>query len=300
MSGNTGLVGSSILGALFDNGFSEIITRTHKQLDLADRSQVEQFFASEKPEYVFLAGARVGGILTNKTFGGDFIRENLYIQTNAIDISYRAGVKKFIFIGSNCAYPRLSPNPLKEEYLLTGELEPTNMPFAVAKIAGIKMCQSYNSQYGLNYKSIMPTNLYGPGDNYDLNNSHVIPAIIRKTHEAIINKEDSITLWGSGNARRDILHVDDLAEASLCVLENIKKCDDIINVGSGTDYSIKDLAKIVKKCLQYDGEYIFDHSMPDGTPRKLLDNKKISALGWSPKINLLEGIKNVYFDKFKR
>ena len=226
--------------------------------------------------------------------------DNLKIQSNLIEISRLSNVKRLLFLGSSCIYPKFSKQPIKEDSLLTGALESTNQWYAIAKIAGIKLCEAMRVQYGFDTISLMPTNLYGPGDNYDLNNSHVIPAIIRKTHEAIINKEDSITLWGSGSARRDILHVDDLAEASLCVLENIKKCDDIINVGSGIDYSIKDLAKIIKKCLQYDGEYIFDHSMPDGTPRKLLDNKKISELGWTPKIDLIEGIKNVYFDRFKR
>ncbi len=298
--GSTGMVGSSIYRSLTSRGYLNILAPKRSELNLFNIKEVREYFSDNDIDLILLCAAKVGGIKANSEFKADFIYENLQIQNNVINNAYISGINELIFFGSSCIYPRNCDQPIKEEYLLNGPLEKTNDAYAIAKIAGIKMCQSYNSQYGLNYKSIMPTNLYGPGDNYDLNNSHVIPAIIRKTHEAIINKEDSITLWGSGNARRDILHVDDLAEASLCVLENIKKCDDIINVGSGTDYSIKDLAKIVKKCLQYDGEYIFDHSMPDGTPRKLLDNKKISALGWSPKINLLEGIKNVYFDNFKR
>ena len=294
------MVGSSIYLSLTYRGYLHILAPKSNELNLFKIKEVREYFNDNDIDLILLCAAKVGGIKANSEFKAEFIYENLQIQNNVINNAYISGIDELIFFGSSCIYPRNCDQPIKEEYLLNGPLEKTNDAYAIAKIAGIKMCQSYNSQYGLNYKSIMPTNLYGPGDNYDLNNSHVIPAIIRKTHEAIINKEDSITLWGSGSARRDILHVDDLAEASLCVLENINKCDDIINVGSGIDYSIKDLAKIIKKCLQYDGEYIFDHSMPDGTPRKLLDNKKISELGWTPKIDLIEGIKNVYFDRFKR
>ncbi len=294
------MVGSAIYRSLRSRGYLHILAPKRNELNLFNIKEVREYFNDNDIDLILLCAAKVGGIKANSEFKAEFIYENLQIQNNVINNAYISGIDELIFFGSSCIYPRNCDQPIKEEYLLNGPLEKTNDAYAIAKIAGIKMCQSYNSQYGLNYKSIMPTNLYGPGDNYDLNNSHVIPAIIRKTHEAIINKEDSITLWGSGSARRDILHVDDLAEASLCVLENIKKCDDIINVGSGIDYSIKDLAKIIKKCLQYDGEYIFDHSMPDGTPRKLLDNKKISELGWTPKIDLIEGIKNVYFDRFKR
>jgi GDP-L-fucose synthase len=298
--GSTGMVGSAIYRSLRSRGYLHILAPKRNELNLFNIKEVREYFNDNDIDLILLCAAKVGGIKANSEFKAEFIYENLQIQNNVINNAYISGIDELIFFGSSCIYPRNCDQPIKEEYLLNGPLEKTNDAYAIAKIAGIKMCQSYNSQYGLNYKSIMPTNLYGPGDNYDLNNSHVIPAIIRKTHEAIINKEDSITLWGSGSARRDILHVDDLAEASLCVLENIKKCDDIINVGSGIDYSIKDLAKIIKKCLQYDGEYKFDHSMPDGTPRKLLDNKKISELGWTPKIDLIEGIKNVYFDRFKR
>lgn len=293
VAGHTGLVGSSILDRLFDNGFHNIITRTHKELDLADRSQVEQFFASEKPEYVFLAAARVGGILANKTFGGDFIRENLYIQTNAIDISYRAGVKKFIFIGSNCAYPRLSPNPLKEEYLLTGELEPTNMPFAVAKIAGIKMCEAYKNQFGFNALTIMPSSVYGPGDSFNPEESHVITGMMRRLHEAKSRNEGNAAIWGSGEPLREFINSKDLARACIFLMQN--KTDlDLINVGTSEEVSIKELAVLIKKVVGFSGDLVFDRSKPDGMQRKLLDSSRIFEMGWRPSITLETGLRELY------
>jgi len=293
VAGHTGLVGSSILGALSDNGFSEIITRTHKELDLADRTQVEQFFASEKPEYVFLAAAKVGGILANKTLGGDFIRENLYIQTNVIDISYRAGVKKFIFIGSNCAYPRLSPNPLKEEYLLTGELEPTNLPFAVAKIAGIKMCEAYKNQFGFNALTIMPSSVYGPGDSFNPEESHVITGMMRRFHEAKSRNEGNVAIWGSGEPLREFINSKDLARACIFLMQNQTDID-LINVGTSEEVSIKELAVLIKKVVGFSGDLIFDRSKPDGMQRKLLDSSRIFEMGWRPSITLETGLRELY------
>jgi len=293
VAGHTGLVGSSILGALSDNGFSEIITRTHKELDLADRTQVEQFFASEKPEYVFLAAAKVGGILANKTLGGDFIRENLYIQTNVIDISYLAGVKKFIFVGSNCAYPRLSPNPLKEEYLLTGELEPTNLPFAVAKIAGIKMCEAYKNQFGFNALTIMPSSVYGPGDSFNPEESHVITGMMRRFHEAKSRNEGNVAIWGSGEPLREFINSKDLARACIFLMQNQTDID-LINVGTSEEVSIKELAVLIKKVVGFSGDLIFDRSKPDGIQRKLLDSSRIFEMGWRPSITLETGLRELY------
>jgi len=293
VAGHTGLVGSSILGALSDNGFSEIITRTHKELDLADRTQVEQFFASEKPEYVFLAAAKVGGILANKTLGGDFIRENLYIQTNVIDISYLAGVKKFIFVGSNCAYPRLSPNPLKEEYLLTGELEPTNLPFAVAKIAGIKMCEAYKNQFGFNALTIMPSSVYGPGDSFNPEESHVITGMMRRFHEAKLKNEENAAIWGSGEPLREFINSKDLARACIFLMQNHTDLD-LVNVGTSEEVSIRALAGLIKKVVGFSGDLIFDRNKPDGMQRKLLDSSQIFEMGWQPSITLEAGLKELY------
>jgi len=293
VAGHTGLVGSSILGNLFDNGFSNIITRNHNELDLVDRTQVEQFFASEKPEYVFLAAAKVGGILANKTLGGDFIRENLYIQTNAIDISYRAGVKKFIFIGSNCAYPRLSPNPLKEEYLLTGELEPTNLPFAVAKIAGIKMCEAYKNQFGFNALTIMPSSVYGPGDSFNPEESHVITGMMRRFHEAKLKNEENAAIWGSGEPLREFINSKDLARACIFLMQNHTDLD-LVNVGTSEEVSIRALAGLIKKVVGFSGDLIFDRNKPDGMQRKLLDSSQIFEMGWQPSITLEAGLKELY------
>jgi len=262
-------------------------------LDLRDQTAVNEFFKKEQPEYVFLAAAKVGGILANNTYPVDFLRDNLLIQTNVIDAAYRYGSRKLLFLGSSCIYPKFAPQPIKEEYLLTGELEPTNEPYAIAKIAGIKLCQAYNRQYGTNFISVMPTNLYGPGDNFDLETSHVIPALIRKFHEAKIKGKDQVVVWGSGKPFREFLHVDDLADACLFLMHNYNSSE-IINIGTGKDLSIAELAYLIKDIIEYDGNIIFDTSKPDGTPRKLLDVSKLFNMGWKPKISLEEGIRSTY------
>lgn len=293
IAGHRGLVGSALLRELKKEGYNNIITRTHLELDLTRQSDVEKFFATEKPEYVFLAAAKVGGIVANSKYPASFIYNNLIIQTNVIDSAYKNQVKKLLFLGSSCIYPRLAPQPIKEEYLLTGELEPTNKAYAIAKIAGIIMCQSYAKEYGMNAISVMPTNLYGENDNFDLESSHVLPAMIRKFDDAKKNSLKEIVLWGSGSPKREFLHVDDLASA--CVfLMNEYSSPEIVNIGSGEDLSILELANIVKKCVGYEGNIVWDSSKPDGTPRKLLDISKLKALGWSPKINLNDGIKRTY------
>jgi GDP-L-fucose synthase len=293
IAGHRGMVGSAILRKLQKDGFSNIVYRTSKELDLCDQRGVKDFFAKEKPEYVFLAAARVGGIHANNSFRADFIYQNLMVQNNVIHSSYENKVKKLLFLGSSCIYPKLAPQPLKEEYLLTGLLEHTNEPYAVAKIAGIKMCDAYRAQYGCNFISVMPTNLFGPNDNYDLNNSHVLPALLRKIHEAKKNNAPFIEMWGTGTPKREFLHVDDCAEACLFLME---KYDDAqqVNVGMGDDISIKDLALLIKKIVGYNGELKLDSTKPDGTPRKLMDVSKINKLGWKHKIGLEEGIKMVY------
>ena len=293
IAGHRGLVGSAIVRCLLKHGYSNLITRTRHELDLTDQAAVQNFFQKERPEYVFLAAARVGGILANNTYPADFICDNLYIQSNVITAAYTSGVKKLLFMGSSCIYPKLCPQPIKEEYLLTGALEPTNEWYAIAKIAGIKMCQAYKKQYGFNAVSVMPTNLYGPGDNFDLKNSHVLPALIRKFHEAKLNNHQKVTVWGTGKPCREFLHVDDLAEACLFLMQNYDS-EEIINIGAGKDITIKELADLIKEIVGFQGEILFDISMPDGTPRKLLDISKIQQLGWSPKISLREGIKSVY------
>jgi GDP-L-fucose synthase len=293
IAGHRGMVGSAILRQLEKKGFTNIITRTSKELDLTNQSAVKDLFAKEKPEYVFLAAAKVGGIHANNSFRAEFIYSNLMIQTNVIHSSYENKVKKLLFLGSSCIYPKLAPQPLKEEYLLTGILEHTNEPYAIAKIAGIKMCDAYRAQYGCNFVSVMPTNLFGPNDNYDLNNSHVLPAMLRKFHEAGKNNKPAVELWGTGTPKREFLHVDDCAEACLFLMEKYNEAGPI-NVGMGDDISIKDLAILIKKITGYKGEMKFDPSKPDGTPRKLLDVAKINSLGWKHKIALEEGIKLVY------
>lgn len=293
VAGHRGMVGSAIVRRLQQSGFTNIITRSSKELDLKNQPAVEAFFASEKPEYVFLAAAKVGGIVANNTYRADFIYENIMIQSNVIHYSYLNGVKKLLFLGSSCIYPKMAPQPLKEEYLLTGLLESTNEPYAIAKIAGIKMCDAYRSQYGCNYISVMPTNLYGPNDNYDLKNSHVLPALIRKFHTAKTQNLPSVEIWGTGSPMREFLHVDDLADACFYLMQNYNE-PGLINIGVGEDLSIKDLALLVKKIVGYTGELKFDTTKPDGTPRKLMDVSKLHSFGWKHKIGLEAGISAVY------
>ncbi|MDX2190315.1 MAG: GDP-L-fucose synthase [Bacteroidota bacterium] len=293
IAGHNGMVGSALFRYLSKAGFNNIITRTSKQLDLTDQKATNNFFETQKPEYVFLAAAKVGGIQANNNYRADFIYQNLMIECNVIHAAYLNNVKKLLFLGSSCVYPKYAPQPLKEEYLLTNTLEYTNEPYAIAKIAGIKTCESYKKQYGCNFISVMPTNLYGPNDNYDLNNSHVLPALIRKFHEAKMNNAEFVEVWGSGNPRREFLHADDLAEACVFLMEKYND-PELINIGSGEDISIKDLAEMVQKISGYNGELRFNTSKPDGTPRKLLDVSKINSLGWKYKIKLEEGINRTY------
>ncbi len=293
IAGHRGLVGSAILRQLKKEGYSNIITKTSKELDLRRQDQVESFFETEKPDYVFLAAAKVGGIYANSTYPANFIYDNLLIQCNVIHQSYSAGVQKLLFLGSSCIYPKHAPQPMKEEYLLSGILEPTNSAYAVAKIAGIEMCQSYNRQYGTNFISLMPTNLYGPGDNFDLQNSHVLPALIRKFHEALLNDQSEVVVWGTGSPRREFLHVDDLASASLFLINNYDNSE-IINVGTGKDITISELAETIKEITGYRGKIVFDASKPDGTPQKLLDTGKINQIGWSSGIGLRQGLRDTY------
>ena len=293
VAGHKGLVGSAILRLLKSRGYKNIIFRTHSELDLTNQAQVIELFKQEKPEYIFLAAAKVGGIHANSTYPADFIRSNLMVQANVIDAAYRYNAKKLLFLGSSCIYPRFAPQPMKEEHLLTGELEPTNEWYAIAKIAGIKMCQAYRRQYGFNAISIMPTNLYGPNDNFDLEDSHVLPAMIRKFHEAKKEGKEEVVLWGTGSPKREFLHVDDLAEASLFLMDNYNG-EEILNVGMGKDISIKELGLIVKDITGFKGDIVFDSSKPDGTPRKLLDISRIKKLGWTAKIPLREGIESTY------
>ncbi len=293
VAGHQGLVGSAILRQLQAQGYQNVITIPREGLDLLEQDAVCNLFAREEPQYVFLAAARVGGIEANRSFPAQFIRENLLIQTHVIDAAYHHGVRKLLFLGSSCIYPALAPQPLREEYLLNGRLEETNEAYAIAKIAGIKMCQAYNRQYGCNYISVMPTNLYGPGDNFDLNTSHVLPALIRKFHEAKIRQEEEVVVWGTGQPRREFLHVDDLASACIFLMQNYNQ-PEIINIGTGKDISIADLASLVKSIVDYEGKIVYDHSKPDGTPRKLLDVSKITALGWQPQITMRQGIESTY------
>lgn len=289
------MVGSAIMRKLQAEGFTNFVTRTHKELDLTDPVAVAEFFAAEKPDYVFLAAAKVGGIHANNTYRGQFIYENLMIQNNVIHQSYVHGVKKLLFLGSSCIYPKLAPQPLKEDYLLTGHLEPTNEPYAIAKIAGIKMCEAYRAQYGCNFISVMPTNLYGPNDNYDLNNSHVLPALLRKFHTAVKNGDPTVTVWGSGSPLREFLHADDLAAACYHLMLTYDDST-LVNIGSGTEITIKGLAELIAKITGFKGEIVWDSTKPDGTPRKLMDVSKLAGLGWSYSIGLEEGISKVYAD----
>lgn len=299
IAGHNGMVGSAIHRALKKRGYTNFVLRDSKSLDLRNQQAVADFFEAEKPEYVFLAAAKVGGIQANNIYRAEFLHDNLMIQNNVIHQSYLAGVKKLLFLGSSCIYPKLAPQPLKEEYLLTGLLEPTNEPYAIAKIAGIKMCDAYRSQYGCHFTSIMPTNLYGPNDNYDLQNSHVLPALIRKFHEAKVNNQPSVEIWGSGKPLREFLYVDDMAEACLLVME---KYDDFgfVNAGFGSDLSIAELAEIIGRVVGYSGKLQFNAEKPDGTPRKLMDSSRIQALGFEAKVNLAEGIQKAYADFLTR
>ena len=293
VAGHNGMVGSAIVRKLKKEGFTNIIIRNSSDLDLTDQRNVNDFFEKEKPEYVFLAAARVGGIHANNIYRADFIYQNLMIESNVINASYKFSVKKLLFLGSSCIYPKLAPQPLKEEYLLTGLLEYTNEPYAIAKIAGIKLCEAYRDQYGCNFISAMPTNLYGPNDNYDLNNSHVLPALIRKIHTAKWKGESKVIMWGTGSPKREFLHVDDLAEACFYLMETYNE-KEIVNVGTGVDVSIFELAELIKEVIGYTGNIEKDISKPDGTPRKLLDVSKIHSLGWKHKIDLKQGISLVY------
>lgn len=298
IAGHKGMVGSAILRKLEKEGYSNFVLRTSQQLDLTDQSAVIDFFKKEKPEYVFLAAAKVGGILANNTYRAEFIYDNLMIQNNVIHQSYVNGVKKLLFPGSSCIYPKFAPQPLKEEYLLTSELEYTNEPYAIAKIAGIKMCQAYRCQYGCNFISMMPANLYGPNDNYDLEKSHVLGALLRRFHEAKITSSNQVTVWGTGNPRREFLHADDLADAAFFLMKNYNDAE-IINVGTGEDITIKELALLIKSIVGFEGEIVVDASKPDGTPRKLLDVSKLNRLGWKSSIPLKQGIELTYKDLLK-
>lgn len=293
VAGHRGMVGSAIVRRLERAGFHNLVLRTSEELDLRDRALVKSFFEAEKPDYVFLAAAKVGGIVANNTFRAEFLYDNLMIQTNVIHESYRSSVKKLLFLGSSCIYPKLAPQPLKEEYLLTGLLEPTNEPYAIAKIAGIKMCDAYRSQYGCHFISAMPTNLYGPNDNYDLTTSHVIPALLRKFHEAKANGNQEVVVWGTGTPLREFMHVDDLADACLFLMDHFDE-PGFINVGTGEEMSILQLAERIGRVVGYQGNLTFDHSKPDGTPRKLMDMAKIHSLGWRHQIDLAEGLRNAY------
>ena len=298
IAGHRGMVGSGIVRCLQNQGFTNIITRTSKQLDLRNQQAVMNFYALEKPEYVVLAAAKVGGILANNTYRAEFLHDNLAIQNNIIHQAYTHKVKKLLFLGSSCIYPKMAPQPLKEDYLLTGPLEPTNEPYAIAKITGIKMCEAYRDQYGCNFISAMPTNLYGINDNYHPENSHVLPALIRKFHEAKVSNTDAVMIWGDGSPEREFLYADDLAEALVYLLKNYNE-KQFVNVGYGSDISIKDLAHSIKEVIGYTGKMNFDSSKPNGTPKKLMDSKRMFELGWKPKVSLKEGIALAYNDFLK-
>ena len=296
VAGHRGLVGSALVKRLREEGYSNLVLKTSKELDLRRQADVEAFFAQERPDYVFLAAAKVGGILANSTFKAEFIYNNIMIAANVIEASYRTGVKKLLNLGSSCIYPKFAPQPMKEEYLLTGPLEPTNEPYAVAKIAAIKLCRYYNEQYGTNFISVMPTNVYGPGDNFDLETSHVVPALLRKFHEANARGAASVPIWGSGEPYREFLHANDLADACVFLMERYghREIGEFVNIGTGADIRIRDLAELVKRTVGYNGIVMYDITKPDGTPKKLLDISRIRALGWEPKIKLAEGVRMTY------
>ena len=293
VAGHRGMVGSAIVRKLEDEGFTNLVTRASRELDLRNQQQVNDFFSLEKPEYVFLAAAKVGGIVANNSYRAEFLYDNLAMEVNVIHAAYQSGVKKLLFLGSSCIYPRLAPQPLKEEYLLTGLLEQTNEPYAIAKIAGIKLCEAYRDQYGCNFISAMPTNLYGKGDNYHLENSHVIPALIRKFHEAKEEDKANVEIWGSGTPLREFMYVDDLADGSLFLMKNYN--DRLfVNIGTGEETTIKDLANLVKDVVGFKGDIVFDTSRPDGTPRKLMDSQRLQRMGWKHKTSLAEGLTKAY------
>jgi GDP-L-fucose synthase len=302
IAGHRGLVGSAIVRRLRAGGYTNVVTRTHAELDLIEPRAVFEFFEKEKPEYVFLAAAKVGGIHANNTYRADFIYQNLMIESNIIHASYRHGVKKLMFLGSSCIYPKLAPQPMREEYLLTGLLEPTNEPYAIAKIAGIKMCDAYNRQYGTNFMSVMPTNLYGLGDNYDLQNSHVLPALIRKMHEAKMQNAKEVVVWGTGTPKREFLYSEDLADACVFLMEKYDAADigEFVNIGSGNEVTIRELAELVAGIVGFRGRLAFDVSKPDGTPRKLLDVSRLMALGWKPMTSLKAGVEQAHKDFLSR
>jgi GDP-L-fucose synthase len=293
VAGHRGLVGSAVVRSLNKQGFESLIVRSHKELDLTEQSAVRKFFEDAKPQAVIMAAARVGGIYANNSHPAGFLRDNLLIQDNVIDAAYQSGVEKFVFLGSSCIYPKMAPQPIKEDYLLTGSLEPTNEWYAIAKIAGIKMCQAYRREFGFNAISLMPTNLYGPGDNFDLQSSHVLPALIRKFHEAKLRNDKNVEIWGTGTPSREFLHVEDLADAVLFLLQNYD-AEPIVNIGWGEDLTIRELAEIIMSAIGYSGSLTFDHSKPDGTPRKLLDVSRLHSLGWRPRISLRAGIESTY------
>lgn len=296
VAGHRGLVGSALRRRLESQGYSNLIFRTHRELDLTNQQAVNEFFENEKPEYVFLAAAKVGGILANSTYPAEFIFENLMIEANVIHASYKYCVKKLLFLGSSCIYPRMAPQPLKEEYLLTGPLEETNEAYAIAKIAGIRICKHYNQQYGTNFISVMPTNLYGTNDNFDLETSHVMPALIRKFHEAKVNNEPEVIVWGTGKPLREFLHVDDMADACVYLMENLSTDDigEFVNIGVGKDITIGDLAELIKEIIGFEGKIKYDTSKPDGTPQKRLDITKLNSLGWKAKVSFRNGIEQTY------
>lgn len=293
VAGHRGLVGSAVLRELERRGYRQPIVRSSSELDLRNQAAVEAFFQEQRPEYVILAAARVGGIHANDTYPADFLRDNLQIQTNVVDAAWRSGANKLCFLGSSCIYPKLAPQPIREDALLTGPLEPTNEWYAIAKIAGIKMCQAYHRQYGFNAISLMPTNLYGPWDNFDLENSHVLPALIRRIHEAKLRGDAEVVIWGSGTPRREFLHCDDLASAVLHLMQTYES-DELVNIGCGTDVTIRELAELVAGIIGFPGQLVFDTTRPDGTPRKLLDVSKLSGLGWTPGITLDQGVRSTY------
>ncbi len=298
VAGHRGLAGSAILRRLEAGGYRNIVTRTHAELDLTDQRAVNDFLGSEKPGCIFLAAGKVGGIYANNTYPAEFIYQNLMVETNVIQSAYECQVKKLMFLGSSCIYPRHAPQPMKEEHLLTGKLEPTNEPYAIAKIAGIKMCAAYNRQHGTNFISVMPTNLYGPGDNYDPKNSHVLPALIRRMHEAKTQQQPEVVIWGSGSPRREFLYSDDLADACVFLMERYNAADlgEFVNIGVGREITIRELAELIADVIGFTGRLTFDASKPDGTPRKLLDVSRMQALGWKPKTGFLEGIRQAYED----
>lgn len=296
LAGHRGLVGSALKRKLESKGYTNLIFRTHKELDLTNQQAVNEFFEQKNPEYVFLAAAKVGGILANSTYPAEFIYENLMIESNLIHAAYKYGVKKLLFLGSSCIYPKLAPQPLKEEYLLTGPLEETNEAYAIAKIAGIRLCKHYNQQYGTNFISVMPTNLYGPNDNFDLETSHVMPALIRKFHEAKVNNEPEVVVWGTGKPLREFMHVDDMADACVYLMENCDYSDigEFVNIGVGEDVTISELVELIKEIVGFEGKIRYDTSKPDGTPRKLMDVSRLNGLGWKARIPLKDGIKETY------